>query len=54
MFYAQHRQINVHLHFYFVEFRQKCLGRVVLRRREEKRLSVKVVQFVVVVNGQRS
>lgn len=50
MFYTRHRQTDMHLGLYFVEFRQKCLGRFVLRR-EEQKLSAKVVQSVVVANG---
>lgn len=53
MFYPRHRQTHTHLDLYFVEFRQKFLRRLVLRRREEQRLSAKIVQFVVAANGGR-
>lgn len=49
MFYSRHRQAGTYLCLYFVEFKYKCLGRFVLRI-EERSLSVKVVQFVIIAN----
>ena len=50
LFYTKHRQAHTHLGLYFVQFRQKCLRRFVLKG-EEQRLYAKIVQFVVSSNG---